>query len=320
MKAGSSLIPPHVVAAFPTLSDAAVRLVAALGRFMNRKGQCFPGTDTLRHAAGIKGWGRFYNARHELEGKGLLTCKRRGRASCLYAWANSTTVVESDTHPDSTDSVEPDAPSSTTPVEPGAAQFYEIRTSGSTTAVELTPQRTQERKKHPQTPSPESAEHGGSSKAKRPPSKPGKPTADGRRVEAADRLIATYRATITRPGDYAKARARNNITAILKAGEHDEAALTLAVERYAETCEALGAEPQYRYACANFFGPKAEHYRDFLADDWEAPTPIDPAPDDDAFDDGISQEAYEKLNAKWAQDGTDASLRAHLAEHMEPDT
>jgi hypothetical protein len=71
MRQGFSILPAAVVEALPRLSHGAVRLAAALGRFADGEGRCFPSVKALMAAGGIRSWATFEKAREELGQLGL---------------------------------------------------------------------------------------------------------------------------------------------------------------------------------------------------------------------------------------------------------
>lgn len=84
-----AFLPENVVAAVPTLSSAAVRVVIAVASFMNgEQTECFPKIGTIAKRAGLRKRDSVHKALRELSNQGVLRHQRRAGKSSVYRWSN----------------------------------------------------------------------------------------------------------------------------------------------------------------------------------------------------------------------------------------
>jgi len=88
--AGYGFLPQNVLDAWPALSSPALRVAGALSRYMDGKGACYPSQEKIAAQAGITAR-RVRSGLRELEARGLLQSKRRGRYSAEYRWTQDRT-------------------------------------------------------------------------------------------------------------------------------------------------------------------------------------------------------------------------------------
>ncbi len=95
-------------------------------------------------------------------------------------------------------------------------------------------------------------------------------------AEAAERIVALYAATV-KPKSLDKSGSRklflSTATRLLAAG-HSEDYLSRAIRNYAASAKQTERRPddiKFRYGFQTFFGPKFEHWRDYIAEVFEEP-------------------------------------------------
>lgn len=79
-------LPEHVVKALPKLTGKAARVLIAVASFMDRRGECRPGIETIGERAGIARRNTVSAAIQELQRAGVLAVERRRRKSSRFAW------------------------------------------------------------------------------------------------------------------------------------------------------------------------------------------------------------------------------------------
>ena len=79
-------LPEHVVKALPKLTGKAARVLIAVASFMDRRGECRPGIETIGERAGIAQRNTVSAAIQELQRAGVLAVERRRRKSSRFAW------------------------------------------------------------------------------------------------------------------------------------------------------------------------------------------------------------------------------------------
>lgn len=98
-----------------------------------------------------------------------------------------------------------------------------------------------------------------------------KKTAEQKRKTLSEAIARVYRAKVGRPGDDTvtpSGRGPKNIAKLLKV--HSAKVLRAAAVNYAESCEILGTEAEFRKACGNFFGRDAT-FLAFLPGEYKKP-------------------------------------------------